>query len=100
MATLHEGSVPLIQKTAIWRGEDQKSACPRRDSNPNCPVVLQTAPYCPGSPYFQDPNCYWPSLSTYFLQTVATIFDFLQPKPRIISYLSLVTVDISWLCGF
>ena len=82
LIALHEGSVPLIQKTAIGRGEDQKSPCPRRDSNPNSPVVLQTVPCCPGYRNSQDPNCYWPSLSAYFLQTVAITLEVLQPKLR------------------
>ena len=82
LITLHEGSLPLIQKAAIGRGEEQKSPSPRRDSNPNCPVVLQTVPCCPGSPNFQGPYCYWPSLNAYFLQTVATKFEVLQPKFR------------------
>jgi hypothetical protein len=80
LVALHDGSEPLIQKTVIGRVVDQKSPCPRRDPNPNCPIVLYTVPCCPGSPYFQDPNCYWPSLSAYFLQTVATTFEVLQPK--------------------
>jgi hypothetical protein len=83
LVALQEDSVPLIQKTANGRsGEDQKSTCPRRDSNPNCPVVLQTVPCCPGSPIFQDPNCYWSSLSARFLQTVDTTFEVLEPRRR------------------
>ena len=100
LVALHGGSVPLIQKTAIGRGEDQKSPCPRRDSNPNCPFVPQIVPCCPGSPYFQDPNCYWPSLSAHFLQTVATHLRFSNQNFVSISCISLVTMYVIWLCGF
>jgi len=100
LVALLEGTVPLIQTTVIGRGEDQKSPCPLRDSNPSYPVVLQTVPCSPESPNFQDPNCYWPSLSAHWSIQRPPRLRFSNQKFVSISYISVFTMDISWFSGF
>jgi hypothetical protein len=52
LVALYEVSVPLTQRTAIARGEDQQSSCTRQDSNLSCPVFFQTIA---SSPYHAVP---------------------------------------------